>query len=65
MTNKILVRRKELLEVTGITRYQLKKFLKAGVLKPVKLPDMHHYYYRINEVQEILGGENGNGTRES
>jgi DNA-binding transcriptional MerR regulator len=60
MPEKKLVRTNELVELTGITRYQLRKFLKAGVLVPVRLPGMYQYYYRISEVRKILGGNDDN-----
>jgi predicted site-specific integrase-resolvase len=58
MSEKKLVRRKELLEITGVTVYQLIKFIKAGVIIPVRLPGMKHCYYRTEEVLELLGEKN-------
>ena len=60
MSEKKLVRMHELLEITGITRYQFRKFLRAGCLVAVRLPGMQQNYYRIAEVRKILGDKDDN-----
>lgn len=50
---KTFLRRSEVMEILGITKYQLDCLVSSGAIRALKLPGMKTRIYRNKEIQKL------------